>query len=215
MPTLTEDLALLLLNESGRSTVDLGRRRCAVGGAILLDLVRADRIAIESPAAVSPDVRPVVHDSAPTGDPVLDKALETLAGRQTRLACVAETIGRDCWPPLLERLVGRGLLRQEEGRLLGLVRTHAWPLVDHAYKSEAVGRIRGAVIQGRQQDEPTLLLVMLLHSVGALAAVLPDEDRGTVEARAGRLVRSTVTDSPWHEVFRGLDTALFTVLLAS
>ncbi|MER5176988.1 GPP34 family phosphoprotein [Streptomyces sp. NPDC002896] len=215
MPTLTEELALLLLNDSGRSTVDLGRCRRAVGSAILLDLVRADRIAIESPADALPGVLPVVRDGAATGDPVLDKALETLGGRQIRLERVTETIGRDCWPPLLESLVGRGLLRQEEGRLLGLVRTHAWPLVDHAYKREAVGRVRGAVIERRQQDEPTLLLVMLLHSAGALAAVLPGEDRETVEARAGRLVRSTVTDSPWHEVFRGLDTALFTVLLAS
>jgi hypothetical protein len=177
--------------------------------------VRADRIVVESPAHASPDVRPVVRDSAPTGDPVLDKALQTLVAEHTRLDCVAETIGHDCWPPLLQSLVDRGLLRQEEGRLLGLVRTHAWPLVDHAYKGEAVRRVRDAVIQGRKEDEPTLLLVMLLHSVGALAAVLPGEDRETVEVRAARLLRNTVTDSPWHDAFRGLDTALFTVLLAS
>ncbi|ANS68065.1 hypothetical protein SLINC_5841 [Streptomyces lincolnensis] len=219
MSVLAQDLALLLLDDdTGRSTVDVGRRHRAVGSAILLDLARAGRLRVETPEGRPRDARPVVVDGPPTGDPVLDQALDAVAAKEMKLGWAAETIGHDSWRPLLDALVERGLLRHEKGRFLGLVRTNSWPAADGTHEAEVVGRIRAAVVDGQRPDETTVLLVMILRAIGALPAVLSAEDAKSVDERAKRLVeeyeRGEGADRPWREVFKGLDTGLLVVLLA-
>lgn len=214
---LAQDLALLLLDDdTGRVTVDAGRRYRAVGSAILLDLARAGRITVQTPEGRARDARPVLADRSATGDPALDRALDSLAAKDMSLRWAAETIGHDCWRPLLDTLVERGLLRHEEGRILGLVRRDSWPSADRAYEEDVVRRVREAVVGGQRPDEPTVLLVMILHAIGALSAVLPDEDAKALADRAERLVQEYQRDAApaWREAFKGLDTALLVVLPA-
>ncbi|WP_128983992.1 GOLPH3/VPS74 family protein [Streptomyces roseicoloratus] len=240
MSAHAQDLALLLLDDtSGRSTVDLGRRHRAVGSALLLDLVRAGRVRVDLPGGAPKDARPVVLDAAPTGDAALDRALSLLTAKDRKLAWAAENIGHACWEPLMERLAERGLVRRQEGRFLGLIKTSSWPAEDTSYEATVVARVRAAVTGdepangigngngnesgsgggdgsgGAGPDESTVLLVMILDGIGALSAVLPDEDPRAVAERAGRLVAAHRDRGPWSEAFKGLDTALFTVLFAS
>jgi hypothetical protein len=216
MSHLAQDVTLLLLNDkSGHSVVDLGRRYRAVGCALLLDLTRAGRITIETPEDKPKAARPVVRDSTPTGDPALDKAVAILEAKEMKLGWAAENVGHECWRPLLDTLVERGLLRHEKGRFLGVIPTHAWPSADEAHETEVLRRVRGAVVEGQRPDESTVLLLMILHSVGALAAILPGEDKKAVEAEAARIVREVPAGEPWGEAFKGLDTALFAVLLGA
>lgn len=215
MSVLAQDLVLLLLdNESGRSTVDIGRRHRAVGTAILLDLIRTGKVTVDVPAGDPKAARPVVRDAAATGDTVLDKALSVLADKDRKLGWAAENIGHACWRPQLDALTERGLVRHEEGRFLGVIHTNAWPSGDPSHEEAVVDRIRDAVVGGQEPDEPTLLLVMILNGIGALPALLPDEDRKAVTERAARLVREHTENGPWGEVFKGMDAALFTLLLA-
>ncbi|WP_158071280.1 GOLPH3/VPS74 family protein [Streptomyces sp. CB00455] len=221
MSALAQDLALLLLDDnSGRSTVDIGRRHRAVGSAILLDLVRVGRVAVDRPGGDPKDARPVVLDAAPTGDAALDRALSMLTAKDRKLAWAAENIGHACWEPLMEALTGRGLVRHQEGRFLGLIRTNSWPAEDTSYEASVVDRVRTAVTgEGDRAgdggpDESTVLLVMILNGIGALPAVLPGEDPQAIAERAGRLVAAQHDRGPWAEAFKGLDSALITVLFA-
>ncbi|MFF6774208.1 GPP34 family phosphoprotein [Streptomyces sp. NPDC012637] len=217
MSALAQDLALLLLDDtSGRSTVDLGRRHRAVGSAVLLDLVRAGRVAVDRPEGDPKDARPVVLDAAPTGDATLDRALSLLTAKDRKLAWAAENIGHACWEPLMEALTDRGLVRRQEGRFLGLIRTSSWPAEDTSYEASVVARVRAAVTGEADggPDESTVLLVMILDGIGALPAVLPGEDPRAVSERAGRLVAAHREHGPWAEAFKGLDSALITVLFA-
>ncbi|GGQ21458.1 GPP34 family phosphoprotein [Streptomyces mutabilis] len=216
MSDLAQDLALLLLDDdSGRTTVEVGRRHRAVGNAILLDLVRAGRITVEAPEGRPDKARPVVRDSATTGDPVLDEALAALAANDTSLGWAAETIGHRSWRTLMDSLVARGLVRHEEGRFLGLIRRDAWPSADPGYEAQLVTRIRDAVVGGRQPDESTLLLIMIVHAIGALPMVLPGEDRKAMGERAEQLVRENAENGPWRAALKGFESSLLTVLLAS
>jgi hypothetical protein len=110
MSRLAENLALLLLDdESGRSTVDLGRRHRAVGSAILLDLVRAGRISIPA-AADAKEARVHLVGSGPTGDAALDAALRKLSD-EPKVGWAAENAGHEAWKPLLELLAADGAIR--------------------------------------------------------------------------------------------------------
>ncbi|WP_030824756.1 MULTISPECIES: GPP34 family phosphoprotein [unclassified Streptomyces] len=214
--SLAQDLALLLLDdESGRTTIEVGRRHRAVGTAVLLDLVRAGRITIETPQDRPAGSRAVVTDTAPTGDPVLDEALTALSAKEKSLSWAAETIGHRSWRPLLEGLVEQGHLRHEQGRFLGVIRTNSWPSADPAHEDQVLARIRGALADGEQPDEPTALLITILHAIGALAALLPGEDKKTVGERAERIIRETEQSGPWREALQGFNSALLAVLLAS
>ncbi len=212
MTTLAEDLVLLLLDdESGRSIVDAGRRYRAVGSAVLIDLVQRGRIAVDVPTDRPHDARPEVRDATATGDPVLDAALAALGAKSMSLNWAVETIGHDCWKPLLERLAAAGLLRREERRILGPLGSTRWkPAGTH--ETHLVERIRAVVVDGSEPDARTAVLVTLLYNVGALVAVLPGHDRAGVEARAARIAQGSWAQPAVREALRGVDTALIVVL---
>jgi hypothetical protein len=199
MSALAQDLALLLLDdESGRTTIEVGRRHRAVGCAVLLDLARAGRITVETSPDKPREAHVVAGDGEPTGDRVLDEALASLSGRgRTALGWAAETTGHRAWRPLMETLVERGRLRHEKGRVLGLIPSESWPSADPAYEAEVVERVRGVVMEDRRTDETAVLLVTVLH-----------------DERAGRIVRESTDSGPWKEALKGFDGALLTVLLA-
>ena len=74
MRTLGDDIVLLALRPDGRLAA-AAKLRFALSGAELVGLAEAGRVGVDSD-------RIVVLDSAPTGDPLLDAALEDLVGRR-------------------------------------------------------------------------------------------------------------------------------------
>jgi hypothetical protein len=215
MTTIAEDLVLLLLDdESGRSVVDAGRRYRAVGGAVLIDLVQRGRITVDVPKDKPHDARPRVRDATATGDPVLDAALAALGAKSMSLNWAVETIGHDCWKPLLDGLAAAGLLRREERGILGSLGGARWKSVGE-HESQVVGRIRAAVVDGAEPDGRTAVLVTLLHHVGAVTAVLPGQDKDAVKARAAAIAEGSWAQPAVREALRGVDTALIVLLGAA
>lgn len=214
MTTIADDLVLLLLDdESGKSIVDAGRRYRAVGSAVLIDLVQRGRIAVDVPKDKPHDARPQVRDATPTGDPVLDAALAALGAKSMSLNWAVETIGHDCWKPLLERLAAAGLLREERGILGALGGTRWKPAGEH--EPQLVERIRAAVVDGAEPDGRTAVLVTLLHHVDAVTAVLPGHDTAAVKARAAAIAEGSWAQPAVREALRGVDTALIVLLGAA
>src|SRR6201991_1301396 len=137
MPSLAEDLLLLLLDdESGRSVVDGTRRDQAIAGAGLVDLVCAGRTTPAEPGEVAPEGYAVVRDGAATDDPILDAALPKLAKKPVEMERAVELLAADSGKAVLDRLVERGLIRREETKVLGIFRLQSWPAVDVAHEAE-------------------------------------------------------------------------------
>jgi hypothetical protein len=208
--SLAEDLVLLLLDdESGRSTVDLGRRHRAVGSAVLVDLVRAGHVSI----AVTGDAREarvVVADNAgATGDGALDIALAKLGDKPAKVGWAAEKLGHACWPALLERLAAEGALRPAESRVLGLVKSTSWPTADGS-REQAIRAGIEAALDGAEPDAETSVLITILHGIGAVPGATDEARR----ARAAEIARTGWSAGPLRDAFHGLDSAQLFVSFA-
>ena len=91
---LAEDLAMLLHDpETGRLLVSSDRANLVLGGALLADLADLDRIELSEPHRATKNRTVAVVDPTPTGDPVLDEALQRIiSGRARRSHVVVSKI---------------------------------------------------------------------------------------------------------------------------
>ena len=131
METLAEDLLLLAVRPNGK----LGaapKLRFGLSGSELVRLAAARRVDIVRG-------RIVVLDAAPTGDDLLDAALQSMAGgrrQPTAKAWVARSR-----PGLvdryLDRLAAAGVIRAEGRQVMGLFPGTRWVVVDTAAGSGA------------------------------------------------------------------------------
>ena len=186
MTTITEDLVLLLLDpDSGRPVVDGTALDHAIGGALLLDLSLRDRIAADGDGAKA---RLTVDDPAPTGDALLDSALDRLAGKPLRAQRAVERLTRKYRERVLDRLVQRGIVERRVQKRMGLFPSTYWPAVDNGPGRELRAALARVLRDGGEPDERTACLVSLVHAVKA-EHKLVDGPRRKLRARAAEVTR--------------------------
>src|SRR5262245_62963932 len=106
---------------------------------MLLELALADRVAVAGESEEVRQGRLVVEDASPTSDSLLDDALERLGEKEGKKPKdVVRVLGKGLRGELQQRLVERGLLREESGKILGVIPTHRWPANDAVH--EKIGR---------------------------------------------------------------------------
>src|SRR5262249_14949593 len=129
MLTLLEEVVLLTIDpRTGKTRSGNFGVRYALAGAILFDLALARRIDTDVDTII-------VVDNAPTGNPVHDGILASLAAGTAKRSvrdCVEEVFRER---PALEsevlaKLVERGLIRHEVGKRLWVIDVHRFPVVD-------------------------------------------------------------------------------------
>ena len=143
MPTLrfAEEILLLLLDDrSGRfAHVIESSLRCAIAGAVLMDLALENRIDTDPKQLV-------LVDAAPVGDDLLDPTLADIARAPetrdarywvNRIAGDADRIRETA----LRRLVERGILQREDDRFLWVFRARRYPVIDGEAEREVKLRI--------------------------------------------------------------------------
>src|SRR5512144_686471 len=115
---IAEDLLLLLTDDvSGRLSVAAGPVDVGLAGANLLELTLMNRVDLSGEADEGKPGRVVVRDPAPTGDAVLDTALQVLAAHPGKKpSAVLTPLSRHLRRTLYERLADAGVVRAEEGR---------------------------------------------------------------------------------------------------
>lgn len=136
---ISEELLLLLTDDvSGRLSVPAAQADVALGGANLVELTLLDRVALSGEGDQGRPGRIVVRDQSPTGDDVLDAALEVVAANRGRKpVAVIRRLSKNLRPTLYERLAASGVVRAEEGRILGFFPTHRWPARDVRQEAQA------------------------------------------------------------------------------
>jgi hypothetical protein len=73
-------------------------------------------------------------------------------------------------------LVEKGVLRDEEDRILGIFKRTIYPELDPGPERDVVARIESAVLREEEEIAPrTAVLVALAHRTGLLATVLDKE----------------------------------------
>ncbi|HXM54474.1 MAG TPA: GPP34 family phosphoprotein, partial [Candidatus Dormibacteraeota bacterium] len=119
---IAEELLLLLTDDvSGRLSVPTAQVDVALGGANLVELTLLKKVDLSREGDEGRSGRIIVRDASPTGDAVLDAALEVVAAHRGKKPVAAiRPLSKDLRQTLYRRLVASGVLGEEEGRVLGV-----------------------------------------------------------------------------------------------
>lgn len=183
--TLGEEIMLLSLDDASGQAKERWTAGLVVTGALLLELVLAGRVRVEGD-------RLTVVDSSPTGDALLDGRLARITewARTSRSATVSSWLYKDQTKVVeatLASLCGRGIVTEEQHRVLGLFPVRRYPEADGAVERELRRRLVGVVLEGHQPDERTSGLIALLHGARLHRLAFPHVPRKQVEPRMAEI----------------------------
>ena len=158
---LAEDLLLLLTDdETGKLVVSGTEMDIALGGAQLVELSMSGHVDVDERKRLA------VRDSTPTGDPILDRSLATVREREGKKpSSEIGRLGKGLRAELYERLAGSGILRAEEGKVLGLFPTTKWPTSSADHEAAVRRAITAALVQGTTPEARDGALISLLHAL--------------------------------------------------
>jgi hypothetical protein len=206
---IAEDLALLLLDDdSGKALTDRTRLDSALAGAVLLELALHGRV---EPDAADRKQRLRVSDPRPTGDVVLDDALRRVADKQpVKAESILGAVAKGLRDDIFERLVARGILRRQDGKVLGLFPTTQWPAQDSAHERQLRQRLSDVLVVGLTPDPHTRALVSLLLAVDALPKVVGTDraDKRELKRRAKELADGEWAGAAVRKAVEAVNTAV-------
>ena len=167
---LHEQLMLLALRDE-KGTLESGASMYtyALGGAILTELSLNGRIRIR------PDKKAFVDliDRSPLGEPLLDECLDRIvtAKRKARAATWVQRFAstKRLRHQVAQGLCRRGILRENEDRVLLLFARRVYPTIDPGPERRLVERLRSAVFSNSTPDPETAIVVALANAAGLLA----------------------------------------------
>lgn len=183
MLTLAEELLLLILDDEDGTMLPVPQRTLdyALAGAVLMDLALRNRIDSD------PD-RVWISDRSPCGEPVLDRALPELAKAEGQAAAEnwIQVLAREpgeFQDLALQRLVERGVLRQEEKRFLWMFETRRYPIVDDSEEREVKLRIMAVLFSEEIPDPRDVALICLVDSCNLFEDLLGRRELDSVRNR--------------------------------
>ncbi len=186
---VAEDLLLLLLDDTTGTTPSGANVDVALGGAMLVDLALAGAVEIPPKSGMfdSPRVTPL--PGREPADPLLAGAYRSVQAKQMRPTDAVNRLGKQLRRYLAERLAARGILRRQEGRILGLLPRTTWPAADSSHEEQVRRTLYGVLVQGLTPDARTAGLIGLLHAIGYAHKVVPRESgqARTIKARAKQI----------------------------
>ncbi|MGW7464444.1 GOLPH3/VPS74 family protein [Streptomyces xantholiticus] len=212
--TLGEEIMLLSLDDDSGAAKDRQSAGWAVAGGILLDLVMAGRVSVD-------DGRVRVTDQAPTGVALLDGRLEQLAswaGRRRRPPKVTEWLTKDhskAVTATVESLRERGLVVEEQHKVLGLFPVKRYPEADGTAERELRERLAAVVLEGSDPDDRTAGLVALIHSAKLHRIAFPGVPRKKLSARMSAVSEGQWAGESLRKAIRDMQAAMVAVTVAT
>ena len=184
-----EEILLLQLDDSQGKFVNLPLSAADVvlAGAALMELALANRVDCDLE-------RLILVDSTPTGDDILDDVLKRLgeAGGALTADAVLERIsanGEKYQEMALNRLIAKGILREEDGRFLWVFHTRRYPVVDDSEQREVRARLRQLLLTDEIPDPRDVVLICLIDACGLLGLVLSPDEIAQTQTRVAQLSR--------------------------
>lgn len=213
--TIGEQLLLLSLDETKGTVVHSASQSLDLGlaGAGIMDLTLRGRLRAEGRHLL-------VADARPTGDDLLDEALAAIgASRRPRDA--------RHWVPALqkavkrrrrrleERLVRRGVLGEEEHRVLGLFATARYPVRDTGRLRDVRDHVRRSVMGETDVTPATAVLISLASACGVLDRLFAREERREARRRAREIVRGEALGRAVRDTVAAMNAAVVGAIVAS
>jgi hypothetical protein len=215
---IAEDLLLLLTDDrTGKLLAASTQVDIALGGALLLELAIAGHVTVAGDVAAARHRRLIVNDTATTAEPLLDDALSELAAKQGKSPkAVVRTLGKGLRPRLTARLVEQGILREERGRILGLVSASRWPSSDTGHEEAVRALLAAALGTGSAGDAHIAGLVSLLRALKAVAKVVDPAQLGLTKKELNANAKR-IAEGDWasEAVRKAIDELMAAIVAAS
>jgi hypothetical protein len=167
MDELGDDLLLLAMSSDGTLIIS-AKLRFGLAGSELVRLAAAGRVDIVRG-------RIELRDSAPTGDPLLDEALASMADgrrRPTAKAWVARNR-----PGLVARYLARaelnGVIQEHKRKALGFIPVTRWRVLDVARAAQARARLEAAAAGSGPLESEQAALAGLASAIDVTRFVFP------------------------------------------
>jgi hypothetical protein len=212
MLSFVEEITLLMLDDAKGEFVDMpvAAFSTVVAGAALMDLAMHNRIDTDLEKLI-------VVDRAPTGDAILDDALGQVAeiGATLPLMEAIDKIGLHAGrytAEALQRLVGHGILREENGRHLWVFRTRRYPMIDDREEREVKARLRQILLTDEIPDPRDVVLICLIDACKLFGLLLDDAE---IEATAARVEQLRKMDLIGQAVAKAVADIQFIFKLAT
>ncbi len=184
--TLGEQILLLCLDDSGSVRQQPTAEYMIAAGA-LLELAMADRVRLDGK-------RLVPADTTATGsvalDPVLARLAEPAKAKPDDVQEWIFALGKDAFTAARQGLLDKGLVREEHGRTLGIIKTTRYPETDVGARSEVRRVLDAVVLEGQEPDERTAALITLIHHGDLHGIAFPDADAGAVKRRCAEVAEA-------------------------
>ncbi|HXH34141.1 MAG TPA: GPP34 family phosphoprotein [Plantibacter sp.] len=164
-PLLVEDVLLLLFQPDSGTIAGENILFYVLGGAVLGDLALTGRVEVQRHGALSTRVHAVGDPSAT--DDILASALSYVAEKPRNVQTVLAAVGPSLRGPVLDRLVERGDVHREHGRLLGIFPTEKLTL-GSGRRAELMTSVRAALIDGETPEPRVAASIALLSASGTL-----------------------------------------------
>ncbi|MFC7934301.1 GOLPH3/VPS74 family protein [Streptomyces cinereoruber] len=212
--TLAEEIMLLSLDDESGAAKEKQSAAWAVAGGILLDLVLAGRVAVDGG-------RLRVADRTPTDVPLLDERLRRItewAGRRSRAPKTTEWLTKDYAKAVkatTESLRGRGLVRAEQRKVMGLFPVTRYPEADGSVERELRDRLRAVVLDGAEPDTRTAGLLALVHGAKLHRVAFPDVPRKEIAPRLEEIAAGQWASEDVRRAIRDMQAAMVVVMTAT
>lgn len=204
MVNLLEEVVLLAYrDDNGRNNAPY--LEFSLAGAVLLELNLRGRISADRHAWV------VVDSAEPTGDAVLDQALERLARNKSgQLASVLTTMlsGTGLRKRVLEGLVEQNILAYDKDRVLGFIPVDRYLPAEGRIEDEIRGRLDKALTHGVGVEPRTAALAGLIVVTMMQRVALPGHRYSEVTSAFRELPRQFGEISPFVD---GVELAITTI----
>jgi hypothetical protein len=211
--SLAEEFLLLAYADDGTPLTDGMHLDNGLGGALLLALALESRIDVV-------DKRVVVLNASPTGDPLVDQALERIveAEKSRKPGYWVSKFAKDTRPRVLEKLVADGVLTMEKDRVLGVFPRTRYPAAqgsEPAVETDARQRMRAAVLSDGTVESRTAALCALVAATDLDRKVFADLDRKRVKARLQEISQGAWAAKAVQATIEEIQAAILIAIVAA
>ncbi|MFE6697507.1 GPP34 family phosphoprotein [Streptomyces sp. NPDC057718] len=212
--TLAEEIMLLSLDDESGAVRERQACQSAVAGGVVLDLVLAGRVSVDQG-------RITVVDTAPTGDRLLDDRLRMIdiwvAGKR-KPPKVTEWLTKDSRKAVeaaVQALRERGLVSEEQRKVLGLFPVRRFPEADGTVERELRARLEGLVLRHVQPDDRSAGLVALLHGAKLHRLAFPGLPRREVIPKMREISEGQWAGDSVRKAIQEMQAAMAAVVLVT
>jgi Golgi phosphoprotein 3 len=210
--TCAEELLLLAHDEKSGHFANIQDllMNTALAGAVLMDLAILNRVDSDVSALV-------VLDRSPTGEKLLDHALEALAALPAKTTTIdaldlLRKQGATLERLAIARLIERGILRERDGRILWVFESRRYPLIDGRELQEVKRRIADLLLSDEIPDPRDIVIIALARVCGLLRRVFSERELRSAQKRIDQIAKLDLIGQTMTNMMIELNAALTRLL---